>query len=262
VRKHGNAGWNELLGGAIDFTEFAFSRARSTSEREEALRRLVNALAGVRDEIRRGLYLRDVAAHAGMREETVLAAVRQELRRREGRAPREGSGAGASAGAAGAGAGDATGRKHTVEDAERELLRLLLIYPDLHREFGADVEVGLFVAPEHRSIAELLIAGKRSEAVEAATGMLVEREIDSREPDEEDETEATRLRRRAVHDYLKHLRAQACRRSIHDLKDQIRGEQSGGVMNDAALALLRETLELKRKEVGLGEARNPDGIHI
>jgi DNA primase len=276
VRARGLDEWNGLLDGATDFITFALDESGTPEEREESLHRLVAALAGIRDEIRRGLMVRRVAERAGLAEEFVLRAVRQEAdrRRRSFSDPEDRFAPGRAVGAGrenpdgatrneGETAGAEGPQQPEADPSERELLRLLLAHPELQEEAAPWFSVDLFTGG-YREIARrielaveagaalsadtLLSAADDTAFVRLVSAIVVESEENAWTDQEGREGE--RLRRRALADYGRRLRTRDADDALREVERRLREAQARGEV-EAAMALLREARNLKRKGIGI-----------
>lgn len=261
VRRAGLAGWEAIESGARDFVEFGFEEAADAAALDDVLRRMVAALAGVRDDLRRAMYARAVAERAGIPEETLLRSVKREIERRRG-------GAGAAERAAGAtsAATEQTPEERADLQAERDLLHLLLECPHLQPEVAPRFSPDLFADESLRAIAEAMRRAWDAESTltaedlmrldgeaaltAGAAAVLVAREDETwiRAEGRDGEWQ----RRRAVNGFLGRLHARADRRRRMVIEEQTRIAQAKGELS-RAFDLLRSTDEVRRREVGIGD---------
>ncbi len=268
VRREGLPAWEETVEKAAEFVDFALAEGQSPEEREEALKRLVFALSRVRDEIRRGLLLQAVVERSGLPEETVLRAVKDEMRRLQRRGDEPGEARAAQEAADGRAAGAPGTPGPAMEEAERGLLRLLLQFPELQPELATALEPDLFRIPGHRELVRRLAGAIRAGRTTSADEILAEAGdpamaaaaaaavvIPDSETDEHEEVRETeRRRRRALADYVRRLRERAADDGIKQVQEKLRGAQARGDVAEA-MALLRAVHDLQRQRIEIGTDR-------
>jgi DNA primase len=261
VLARGREGWEEMLEGAPDFVEFALEEGQTGEERETALKRLVSALARVRDELRRGVYLKFVADRAGLPEETLLRSVAAELKR----VRRFADTAGEKGSREGTEGSARQKRMPVTERVEWGILRLLIRHPELQEEAARELSPDLFRVGGCREVASRLLgacregrtfsveelercaqAAEAPEVVSAVAAVVVDSEED--EWSGYEEREAERERRRALADYLNRLHGQGTHQALNEVQERLREAQARGDVK-ASLDLLRRAQQLKQQTI-------------
>jgi DNA primase len=238
VKRGGPEALREVLGRAPDAVEFT-SRGYAgggLAEREAVLRRIVSLLGVVSDPIKRQVLLRRASDLLGVREQVFLDGLKA-LRYRVGH---------------GSDSTPAESDMGEIPQKEKELLRALLLAPELMGEVLEQFERSLLVDPASRGLFEIMMdAWNRGASLSASR--LMDEVTDARmraligevavgwEVQDEDAA-------KAAYDCMRRLKEHRLRGRLETIKTQIREKEATGLhdeVNHLALQLQSVTAELK-----------------
>jgi DNA primase len=238
VKDRGPEAFRRLLEGALDAVAFTSRgyEGENLAGREAALRRVVSLLAAVTDPIKKQVLLRRASDLLGVREQVFLDGMKT-VRFRPAGAPDSRS-------------GESPGSE--IHQREKELLRALLVTPELMGDVLEQFEPSLLADPVSRGLFEVLVDGWRKEAPLDASS-LMDAVVDPRmrsliaevavdwEVEEEDAA-------KAAYDCIRRLKEHKLRGRLESIKTEIREKEATGLHEEVshlAVQLQRVTAELK-----------------
>jgi DNA primase len=238
VKSGGAEAFSRLLDGALDAVAFTSKgyEGGTLAEKEAALRRVVSLLGAVADPIKRQVLLRGASDLLGVREQVFLDSLKT-VRYRPGESlgsPPEGRPRG------------------EIPQREKELLRALLVTPELMGDVLEQFEPSLLADPISRGLFEVLVDGWRRESPLDASS-LMDAVADPQMRDliaevavdwEVEEDDAAK----AAYDCIRRLKEHKLRGRLESIKTEIREKEATGLHDEVshlAVQLQRVTAELK-----------------